>query len=435
MKYFAILKDSLREALDSKVLYVTLGLSGILILVLASLSFRPVTMQEEVESLTNMLNLVFRLQANNANLKFEMREFRQVNDAPEPWRGDYHFLFVIVFPDQLTAGMLGPQMETQMQEVLKQHFWWLDHLKTKVEKSKESREVRLDVTSQGTKIPDERSWTHEPTLFFGALPMAWMRSSLTYSVYWVENRLVNTIGGWVAVLLGIVVTAFFIPNMLRKGAIDLLLAKPVIRANLLAFKYLGGLTFMFLNALVTIFGVWLVMGLRSGLWPYSFLMSTLVLTFFFAILYAVSALFGVLTRSTVVCILVTCFTWLVLWIVGILYGIVAPSAAAPPGPPTAKVEVQGGPGEEPKGPARAVDAPSWFTNTVWFIHFILPRADDLGALTTQLLSDEMLSESERRHRGFTAEPRFSWFESSTVSLAFVAVMLGLACWRFSTKDY
>ena len=41
MKYLAILKDSLREALDSKVLYFTVGLSCLVIAAVASISYRP----------------------------------------------------------------------------------------------------------------------------------------------------------------------------------------------------------------------------------------------------------------------------------------------------------------------------------------------------------------------------------------------------------
>ena len=41
MKFLAILKDSLREAIDCKVLYVMVGLSCLVTLVVASLSFKP----------------------------------------------------------------------------------------------------------------------------------------------------------------------------------------------------------------------------------------------------------------------------------------------------------------------------------------------------------------------------------------------------------
>ena len=52
---------------------------------------------------------------------------------------------------------------------------------------------------------------------------------------------------------------------------------------------------MFLNSAVAVGGIWLVLGLRSGIWSPGFLATILILTFFFAILYAVSAFFAVLT--------------------------------------------------------------------------------------------------------------------------------------------
>src|SRR4029079_15622091 len=114
-------------------------------------------------------------------------------------------------------------------------------------------------------------------------------------------------------LIGVIVTASFLPNMLRKGTVDLVLAKPVMRVNLLLFKSLAGLTFLFLNAAIAIVGVWFVLGPRTGIWNGGFLWSTFIITFFFAILYSVSALFAVLTRSTVVCIMMTLLAWLVFW--------------------------------------------------------------------------------------------------------------------------
>src|SRR5262249_44864146 len=53
MKYFAILKDSLREALDSKVLYVLLGLSLVVMLFLATVSFHPLPAQKTFDVIIN----------------------------------------------------------------------------------------------------------------------------------------------------------------------------------------------------------------------------------------------------------------------------------------------------------------------------------------------------------------------------------------------
>src|SRR5436189_298975 len=83
------------------------------------------------------------------------------------------------------------------------------------------------------------------------------------------------------------ITAFFIPEMLRKGTIDMLLAKPIHRATLLVCKDVGGLTFVLLSSAIAIGGVWLVLGLRSGIWSPQFLLVIPITTFFFAILYSV----------------------------------------------------------------------------------------------------------------------------------------------------
>jgi ABC-type transport system involved in multi-copper enzyme maturation permease subunit len=129
-------------------------------------------------------------------------------------------------------------------------------------------------------------------------------------------------GAWLAILLSIVITSFFIPNMLRKGTVDLLLVKPIRRPTLLIFKFLGGLLFIFLNTAFVVVGMFLAVGLRSGIWTWGFLLTIFILTYFFAILYSVSALFGVLTRSPIVAILMTCFTWGFLFGVGVLYQFV-----------------------------------------------------------------------------------------------------------------
>ncbi len=53
---------------------------------------------------------------------------------------------------------------------------------------------------------------------------------------------------------------------------------------------------------VAVGGVWVVVGLRTGVWSPGLLYSVGGITFYFAILYSVSTLFGVLTRSTLVAI-------------------------------------------------------------------------------------------------------------------------------------
>jgi ABC-type transport system involved in multi-copper enzyme maturation permease subunit len=217
-------------------------------------------------------------------------------------------------------------------------------------------------------------------------------------------------------LVGIVITSFFIPNMLRKGTIDMLLSKPIHRPVLLVYKYIGGLAFMFLSSCAAIGGVWLVLGLRSGIWAPGFLLTIFTLTFFFAILYSVSTLFAVLTRTAIVSILVTCIVWFLLFVVGQAYGFFN-LVRKDEGLREFKEQV-----------------PDWVYGLVDGLHFVLPRTSDLSVLNAHLVGS-VLTDHERRKQGFFVLPDVNWTESVGVSLAFIAVMLGLACWRFSRKDY
>src|SRR5205823_2542737 len=87
-----------------------------------------------------------------------------------------------------------------------------------------------------------RLWPHDFSLFFGALPIYGQDKGvpLGAQVFLIEQLLINSIGAWITILVSIVITAFFIPNMLRKGTVDLLLVKPISRPALLLYKYIGG---------------------------------------------------------------------------------------------------------------------------------------------------------------------------------------------------
>jgi ABC-type transport system involved in multi-copper enzyme maturation permease subunit len=224
--------------------------------------------------------------------------------------------------------------------------------------------------------------------------------------------------------------------MLRKGTVDLLLVKPIRRPVLLLFKFLGGLSFMFLNTTLAVVGIWLVMGWRSGIWAPGFLLTIFVLTFFFAILYSVSALFGVLTRSPIVAILATVVTWAILFGVGTAYGLLDATRTAPKKKEVNPIEAMRDPKalEEAKSPEQRRIVPDWVYTGFDVLHFVLPRTGDLNALTNRLLIKGVLLDDNPRLLELDKTP-FTWGESLTVSGVFIAVMLGLACVRFATKDY
>jgi ABC-type transport system involved in multi-copper enzyme maturation permease subunit len=412
MKYLAILKDSFREAIDAKVFYVMLGLSAFVILLVASVSYRPVTLEDEVRTLVGQLSFLSGFQGDRMRLDLTVRDFEQTNDVYEPWRGNYRFTLSAPDPKDKHIREV-PQV--LVEQILKSRFPWLENVQVTSTKVPEAEEARFRVTTEGTKITSMNEWPHEPSIL-GFVPLSFMRSSLSYRVFWVEDLLVNGVGAWIAILMGVVITAFFIPNMLRKGTVDLLLVKPVRRVTLLVLKYIGGLTFMFLNSAVAVVGIWLALGLRSGIWATGFLFTIFVLTFFFAILYAVSALFGVLTRSAITAILMTCAIWFVLWIVGIGHAALAAM-------------------QDDEAVKKEVQLPEWVHNVVGGVHYVLPRTKDLDFLTSKLISQEVLSPVEIQQLRLDRIPQVSWGESLAVSALFITVMLGLACWRFAYFDF
>jgi ABC-type transport system involved in multi-copper enzyme maturation permease subunit len=261
-----------------------------------------------------------------------------------------------------------------------------------------------------------RLWLCEPVLVFGALPLRF-DAPLGVQLFVIAHSVIS-LGSWVAILVSVIITAFFIPNMLSKGTIDLILVKPIRRWSILCFKYLGGLTFIFLNTAFAILGIWLALGLRSGIWANSFLLMIFVLTFFFAILYAVSTLAGVVTRSAVVAIVVTLAAWFAFFLVGKVYLLFDARA---------KYE------EKHKVPA----SERWnesLVSTASFLHTITPRTSDLDVLGDRILLNDFLAGDIRQAVG-QGKSSVSWGESLTVSGIFVALMLVLSCWWFATKDY
>jgi ABC-type transport system involved in multi-copper enzyme maturation permease subunit len=288
----------------------------------------------------------------------------------------------------------------------------------------------VEVTFGPSKVAraarSERGFPHEPRLFFGGVRWTLTHPSKSSQVHFYLDALIGYIGASVAMLLGVVVTSFFIPNMLRKGAVDLLLVKPINRSLLLLYKYLGGLTYMFLATAITVLLVWVVIGIRSGIWPAGFLLVILVLTYQFAVYYSFATLFGVWTRSAIVAILLTCALWVLMAVVNWFY------ASYHPKPPDAEIAppIQEAPVDE------ATLTPQWVVTTIDILHAVLPRMDDLNTLRSEMIARDVYAPGSPEVKAHTSGFGWPhWLEGIGVSLAFIAVMLGFSCWIFSRRDY
>jgi ABC-type transport system involved in multi-copper enzyme maturation permease subunit len=115
------------------------------------------------------------------------------------------------------------------------------------------------------------------------------------------------------IIFGIFATAGLLPDTMQRGTIDLYLSKPLGRWQLVLGKYLGGVSVIFANILYFIGALWLIFGLKVGVWNTEFLLSILVLTFVFACLYALVTLLGIIFRGSAVPIIAS---FLYLFVVG-----------------------------------------------------------------------------------------------------------------------
>jgi ABC-type transport system involved in multi-copper enzyme maturation permease subunit len=105
------------------------------------------------------------------------------------------------------------------------------------------------------------------------------------------------------VLFGMFATAGVLPDALEKGTVDLYLSKPIARWELIVGKYLGAVLAIGANILYFIGILWLIIGVKVGVWDPGLLASIPAMTFVFACLFSVVVFFGVLSRNMAISII------------------------------------------------------------------------------------------------------------------------------------
>jgi len=106
------------------------------------------------------------------------------------------------------------------------------------------------------------------------------------------------------IFLSIFAAASLIPNMLEKGHIEILISKPLSRVQLFLGRFSGVLFIMTVNVSYLIGGTWLILSVKTGVWHFPYLYSIPMVVIAFAIMYALMALVGVITRSPGVSVMV-----------------------------------------------------------------------------------------------------------------------------------
>lgn len=119
---------------------------------------------------------------------------------------------------------------------------------------------------------------------------------------------------WIATILALISTAPIFPDMVASGAIETVLSKPISRTRLFLTKYAAGLLFVTLQVAVFTGACFLVIGIRGGAWEPGLFVSVPIVVVFFSYLFAVCAVLGLVTRSTIAALLMTILFWFFLYL-------------------------------------------------------------------------------------------------------------------------
>ena len=126
----------------------------------------------------------------------------------------------------------------------------------------------------------------------------------------------------VSMALFIAACSSYFPDMLSAGAVDVVLAKPVSRLQILLGKYVGGLALFAAVVAATDVLIFVGIGARTGIWHGKIFQALPVQVFSAGVLYALLALFGVLKRSTALAMIIGYFFYFIVdSALGLLMGL------------------------------------------------------------------------------------------------------------------
>jgi ABC-type transport system involved in multi-copper enzyme maturation permease subunit len=334
--YLAVIKDSFREALASRVLWILLVLST---LVLAALAPFGVVERTGIAFASNDIT--------DAKGLIEKIKRQGADPRPSPGKqlwallGDRYKSALDSSGDTQTrgwAGMVYVQLPGELNEVLASRKLYDEAAWSGIRLTEEARDLlghdvdrldeedvsRLNRLLLEAAYPNEIAASHEKSAAvsyliwrLGNVPMT--KKTLVDTAV---NTFVNLFVGVVGVFAGVLVTASIIPQTYAPGAIDLLLSKPISRSLLFLTKYVGGCMFILINAAYVIGGLWLITGLRLGQWSNRLLLCIPVFLFLFAIYYAVSGLAGVIWRNAIVSVVIAVLFWAACFSVGVTKNVV-----------------------------------------------------------------------------------------------------------------
>lgn len=190
--------------------------------------------------------------------------------------------------------------------------------------------------------------------------------------------------------LSIFSSSSFVPNMLEKGNIDLILSKPISRGQIIQGKFWGGVCVVLFNIAYLVIGLWLLIGLKFGVWDTELFITIASITFTFAVLYSLMILVGIATRSSVLAMMLSYLIFFIFSPVLQMRDKIYP----------------------------LMDS-AVMENIIDGIYYLIPKTSELGSITANLAAGGTIA---------TYQPIIS-------SFLFMILSLGLSIFIFSKKDY
>ncbi len=283
-------------------------------------------------------------------------------------------------------------------------------------------------------------WPHRFSLFRDGVELAGTKGApLGLEVLILQKLLTTGLGGTILLLVSVAVTAAFVPNMVRKGTLELLLVRPIPRWQLLLFKYVGALLLVAGLLGLLILATWLITGILAGIWTPGVLLALPSLLLFFGLLLSVSVLTGVITRSVISAMLVTVAYWAVLFIAGQMNNVAVESRIREANvgkmrPVSIADSLRGKQPrrEEPLKPGRKPFYQTAVGRTAEAIYSLLPHTEDLDNLVDrQLMRDYAVAGP---FRALMESGEFSWRRGIVLTLLHTATFLAIACTIFARRD-
>lgn len=106
------------------------------------------------------------------------------------------------------------------------------------------------------------------------------------------------------IFLAVFATGSLVPNLVKRGTVDLYLTRPIGRTHVLLGRFAGGVTLVVANLLYLCGGVFTIISLKTGVWNPRFLLAGAVILLVFLSFLGLMFLIGVLSGSTPLSIMV-----------------------------------------------------------------------------------------------------------------------------------